>query len=261
MQILARVNSYLWWEDSSYRNALNQFDGYHAYPGKLSARYPKPPKCFVEYCHRAEHLEQLEAMLDGLKGSAVNKLIFANEAFLTNGKLRATPLWQRYGDAYIADVYRVCRRMLPNVSLWITDFRCRAPALWDSLRNYLADYRIRPDGIGIQSHIQLGRSLPNGVVLRAYAECIRWQAKRNAESGYRTALSEVTVFPSKDGSGLSLGYNRIRGLADEIRADWMLYWSPTDLDSWNLVGKERIPCGLFTEQGRLKPNIVHPNGV
>ncbi len=117
-----------------------------------------------------EHITQVA----GRYGGRIQYWDVVNEAFEDSGSLRDTPWRQILGEDYIAEVFALADRLLPDSKLVYNDYSLFLPNKRDAvvaLVNDLKARNIRVDAVGMQGHYNLNRPRPDEVeaALTAYA--------------------------------------------------------------------------------------------
>ncbi len=122
-----------------------------------------------------QRLEEHITMVAGRYGGRIKYWDVVNEAFNDDGSLRDTP-WRRIlGDDYLAEVFALADRLLPDSRLVYNDYSMFLPGKRDAAIRLVKDLRergIRIDAVGLQGHYNLKRPYPEEVesTLQLFAE-------------------------------------------------------------------------------------------
>lgn len=107
-----------------------------------------------------ERLEEHIGALAERYGSSFAYWDVVNEAFLDNGELRDSP-WRRIlGDDYLAEVFALADRLLPEAKLIYNDYSMFLPPKHEAVIRMVRDLRsrgVRIDAVGMQGHYNLMR--------------------------------------------------------------------------------------------------------
>lgn len=174
-------------------------------------------------------------------------IFFINESFHSDGSLRDNALKRRYGDRWIKVLVDEAKKQR-QCELWITDMSPRNIRKWEAIRAYVKEHRLDIDGIGVQVHVDIGRGIvPDFLVKTRMLNFVKMQSLANREVVRKIAFSEVSVLPGEKSKIKLIGkwYRDIERLGDELKIDWLFYWSPTDYESWHWNKGRLQPCGVF----------------
>lgn len=121
-----------------------------------------------------KRLESHITQVAGRYGGRIKYWDVVNEAFEDDGSLRDTPWRQILGDDYLAEVFALADRLLPDSKLVYNDYSLFLPNKRDAvvaLVNDLKTRNIRIDAVGMQGHYKLDRPRPEevGAAITAYA--------------------------------------------------------------------------------------------
>lgn len=224
----------------------SEFDGYFVHQNLACCPGSKPTIAYFDWCKKPSELAQA---IEEWTPVFPRKIIFMNEAFLNNGRLRG-----KENREWIVEKFWALKRLFPDAELWVTDYKPQCMPLWTGLREFLADTNLPIDGIGVHCYLELDRVAPIAATIAAYVSAISIQTTIN-KSITKTAFSEVGVFPRHDGVGIVDGYNAILTLSKILNVDWMNFWFLTDFDSWHWDPTKVRDCGLFDRNYQLKEGI------
>jgi GH35 family endo-1,4-beta-xylanase len=232
--------------DYPARDLLPYFDGYFLHNKLKLCPDADPTIAYFNWCRNTK---ELVTAIEHWEPFNPKKIIFLNEAFQTNGRLRG-----KESKEWIIEKFRVLRRSFPDAELWITDHKPQSMPLWNGLREFLADTNLPVDGVGIHCYLELDRPAIIAATIAIYTSAISIQTAIN-RSIAKTAFSEVGVFPKTDGRGIVEGYNAIITLSKLLDVKWVNFWFLTDFDSGHWDPTKVRDCGLFDRDYQLKEGL------
>jgi GH35 family endo-1,4-beta-xylanase len=224
----------------------SNFDGYFVHND--FTKYPEAAPTIV-YLDRVKNSQELDTIFEHWGAFNPEIIIFANEIFLDNGKLRG-----KEDKDWIVKRFWQIKQNYPNSELWITDHSPQKQQLWNGLRAFISEMNLPVDGIGVHCYLELDRPVPVHVTIAAYLAAISIQTSIN-KTVSRVAFSEVGIYPKPDGEGLVDGYNAILGLSNALNVEWLNFWFLTDFDSWHWNTQRVRDCGLFDRNYQLKEGL------
>lgn len=230
----------------SFVQIVNHFDGYFVYGDFTKCQDATPTIVYLNWVKNSQKLDIIFEQWGTFKPEII---IFANEIFLDNGKLRG-----KEDKDWIVKRFWQIKQNYPNSELWITDHSPQKQQLWNGLRAFISEMNLPVDGIGVHCYLELDRSVPVHVTIAAYLAAISIQTSIN-KTVSRVAFSEVGVYPSPGRGGLIDGYNAILKASEVLQIDWLNFWFLTDFDSWHFRPHKIRDCGLFDRNYQLKSGI------
>jgi hypothetical protein len=270
MKLFARVSGD--WADRQYANAFAGMDGLFFDRAKNRPLVPPSVGYFANWYElgkrqgwsQSKFLEEIERIAESKK--SVPEIILFNEIFLgpvesncLKTRLKNFPVRRALGDDWLCSVAKLVRRICPNSRLWLCDFRPRDILMWNSVEDYLQDYKPVIDGIGIQCHVTmrfvLDKHLPWSIGLPL--KLLEQRFDRLRRSGYELCIPEITVWPGVCPSQeqiekMGAYYKAILDLGLRKGCFWAMFWSLTDCDKWHFVFDRKDPCGLFDNEFKWK---------
>lgn len=105
-------------------------------------------------------LEEHVATLAERYGARIGTWDVVNEALMDDGSLRESPWRTILGDDYVAEVFELVSRLMPDSRLIYNDYSMFLPAKRDAAAAMILDMRardIRVDAVGMQGHYNLRR--------------------------------------------------------------------------------------------------------
>ncbi|HEX6358327.1 endo-1,4-beta-xylanase [Actinophytocola sp.] len=156
-----------------------------------------------------------------------------NEPLNEDGTLRNSFWFQRLGESYIADAFRMARAADPDVKLYINDYNtdgigAKSDGMYRLVQSLLAQ-GVPIDGVGFQSHLAIQYGFPNQM---------QQNLQRFADLGLDVAITELDVrmqLPS-DSTKLTTQATYFRNVVNAClavtRCVGVTVWGYTDKYSW-----------------------------
>lgn len=156
-----------------------------------------------------------------------------NEPLNEDGTLRNSFWFQRLGESYIADAFRMARAADPTVKLYINDYNtdglgAKSDGMYRLVQSLLAQ-GVPIDGVGFQSHLAIQYGFPNQM---------QQNLQRFADLGLDVAVTELDVrmlLPSdatKLATQATYFRNVINACLGVARCVGVTVWGYTDKYSW-----------------------------
>jgi endo-1,4-beta-xylanase len=156
-----------------------------------------------------------------------------NEPLNEDGTLRNSFWFQRLGESYIADAFRMARAADPTVKLYINDYNtdglgAKSDGMYRLVQSLLAQ-GVPIDGVGFQSHLAIQYGFPNQM---------QQNLQRFADLGLDVAITELDVrmqLPSdatKLATQATYFRNVINACLPVVRCVSVTVWGYTDKYSW-----------------------------
>ena len=240
---------------------------------------------FVRRIHDADSLRQFFTdHITTIAGRYDGKVLswdVVNEALEEDGSMRKSIFWQKLGDNYVTDAFRLAQKAAPHTELYYNDYNIEQPAKRAgaiALIKRIQAAGVRIDGVGIQGHWHL-----NKVPLKEIEESIL----EYSALGLKVMFTELDIevlprnFQGADVNQRSNGNSSannpyVNGLPDSVQQQLandyaslfrlflkykdkvarVTFWGVNDgqswLNGWPIPGRTNYPL-LFDREFKPKP--------